>query len=55
MTDSSSEDSKPRADPTETTMPRYQKLTAAWRARYEGSFAHDLIRGLGAVDFSDRL
>jgi membrane protein len=42
-------------DKSEKTKPRYQKLWAAWRARYEGSFAQDLLGGLGAVDFGDRI
>lgn len=44
-----------RSDTSETTKPRDQKLRAAWRAWYEGSFARDLVRGLGAVDFGDRI
>jgi membrane protein len=35
--------------------PRYRNLAAAWRARYEGSLAQDLLSGLGAVDFGDRV
>jgi membrane protein len=35
--------------------PRYQKLSETWRARYRGSFAQDFARGLGAVDFGDRI
>ena len=35
--------------------PRNQKLSERWRARYEGSFAQDFVRGLGAVDFGDRI
>jgi membrane protein len=42
-------------DESDTTKPRSEKLPAGWRARYEGSFAHDLLRGLGAVDFGDRI
>jgi membrane protein len=32
-----------------------QNRAEAWRARYQGSFAQDFIRGLGAVDFGDRI
>jgi membrane protein len=39
----------------EAITPRYQKLSETWRARYEGSFAQDFARGLGAVDFGDRI
>ena len=35
--------------------PRNQKRSETWRARYEGSFAQDFVRGLGAVDFGDRI
>ena len=31
------------------------KLTAGWRARYQGSFAQDLVKALGAVDFGDQI
>ncbi|MBO0730994.1 MAG: YihY/virulence factor BrkB family protein [Acidimicrobiaceae bacterium] len=34
---------------------RYQKLAGTWRFRYEGSFAHDVVKGLGAVAFVDRI
>jgi membrane protein len=33
----------------------YQKLSETWRAHYEGSFAQDFARGLGATDFGDRI
>jgi membrane protein len=39
----------------EAITPRYQKLSETWRARYRGSFAQDFARGLGAVDFGDRI
>lgn len=42
-------------DQPATTRPRWQKLSAAWRARYERSFARDVLRGLGAVDFGERI
>jgi membrane protein len=35
--------------------PRRRALAEAWRARYDGSFAQDFFRGLGAVDFGDRI
>jgi membrane protein len=42
------------SETAETTAPRSQ-LTGTWRARYPGSFAQDFVRGLGAVDFGDRI
>lgn len=48
-------DANQELDERETTRPRWQKLSAAWRARYEGSFAQDIVSGLGAVDFGDRI
>jgi membrane protein len=44
-----------KSDKSDSTVPRPQSLGAAWGARYEGSFAQDLIKGLGAVDFGDRI
>jgi membrane protein len=32
-----------------------QSPTQRWRARYQGSFAEDFVKGLGAVDFGDRI
>jgi hypothetical protein len=43
------------SDTSETTKRGDEKLRAAWRARYEGSFAQGLVRGLGGVDFGDRI
>jgi membrane protein len=40
---------------SDTSNRRFGKLTKAWGARYDGSFAQDLFRGLGAVDFGDRI
>jgi hypothetical protein len=48
-------DANQRYDTRETNKPRYQRLNEAWQARYQGSFAQDLARGLGAVDFGDRI
>jgi membrane protein len=53
--ESSMDDPNQRSDLSETTGPRYKKVTAAWHAWYEGTFAQDLFRGLGAVDFADRI
>ncbi len=44
-----------KADESEMGMSGRQKLGPAWRARYEGSFAQDLVGGLGAVEFGDRI
>jgi membrane protein len=55
MPDESVDERNQRPDPSETTEPIYQRLAAAWRARYEGSFAQELIRGLDEVDFGDRI
>jgi membrane protein len=45
-------DYTPTSEPVER-QPRSRK--DRWRARYEGSFAQDLAKGLGAVDFGDRI
>lgn len=42
-------------DPRHKIGAEYQALTERARPRYERSFAHDLFRGLGAVDFGDRI
>jgi membrane protein len=34
---------------------RDRHRASGWRTRYEGSFAQDLLRGLGATDFGDRV
>jgi membrane protein len=34
---------------------RYQNLAQAWRGRYAGSFVQDFVKGIGAVDFGDRI
>jgi membrane protein len=44
-----------RSEIAETIAPRSQKLTETWRGRYEGSFAQDFVKGLGVVDFGDRI
>jgi membrane protein len=43
------------SDQPRAIKPPYRKLTETLRARYEGSFAQDLVRGLGQVDFGDRI
>lgn len=48
-------DSDQGPDLPEAITPRYQKLSAAWRARYGGSFAEELVTGLGAAHFGDRI
>lgn len=42
-------------DRAEIIKPPSQRLIAGWNARYRESFAQDLVRGLGAVDFGDRI
>jgi membrane protein len=44
-----------RSGPSGAAGARPPKRTERWRAAFEGSFAQDLIRGLGAVDFGDRI
>ena len=34
---------------------RHHRPGVGWRVRYEESFAQELVRGLGAVDFADRI
>ena len=51
----STEDPNQSAGRPGTITPRYQKVMETWRARYDGSFAQDLVRGLGNVDFGDRI
>jgi hypothetical protein len=41
--------------PDDATKSRYQELLAGVRSRYERSFAQDVMSGLGAVDFGDRI
>jgi membrane protein len=49
------EDPDPGSAAARRIKPRYRRLLETGRSRYEGSFAQDLIRGLGAVDFGDRI
>jgi membrane protein len=50
-----SDDPQPtRAEPT-IGRPWYKRLIDAANARYQGSYAQDLARGLAAVDFGDRV
>jgi len=39
----------------EAVMPWSKRVAEIWRARYEGSFAQDVVKRLGAVDFGDRI
>jgi membrane protein len=39
----------------EAVTPRSKQVIETWRARYEGSFAHDFVKGLDRVDFGDRI
>jgi membrane protein len=39
----------------EATEPPEGQPTGGWRSRYEGSFAQDFVKGLGAMDFGDRI
>jgi membrane protein len=52
-TDDSNQVSSTRRPETMTSP--YQRVSESWRARYQGSFAQDLVKGLGAVDFGDRI
>jgi membrane protein len=45
----------PSPDRADTATLRHPKMPTGWRARYEGSFAQELIAGLGAVNFGDRI
>jgi hypothetical protein len=44
-----------RSEATGAAQPRYQKQAGAWRARFEGSFAEDFVKGLGVTGFGDRI
>lgn len=46
-------DQKP--DTSEANRPSDRKLTAGWRAWYEGSFTQDFVKTLGAVDFGNQI
>jgi hypothetical protein len=48
-------DPDPKSDTSEETRPSDGKLTAEWRARYQGSFAQDFVKALGAVDFGNQI
>jgi membrane protein len=49
-------DDRNQGPETSETPPRSgQRRTETWRARYDGSFAQDFVRGLGSVDFGDRI
>jgi hypothetical protein len=49
------EDREQRVTTDETKAPHQRNLPRRLRARYEGSFAQELIVGLGDVDFGDRI
>jgi membrane protein len=46
---------RPRSAASQTAKSSSRTLGEAWRARYDGSFVQDLAKGLGAVDFGDRI
>jgi membrane protein len=48
------EDPDQKSGPSESTRRSEGKLTG-WRGRYQGSFAHDFVKALGAVDFGDQI
>jgi len=48
-------DQDPRANNETKSRSRYQTLNQTVRSRYEGSFPHELLSGLGAVNFGDRI
>lgn len=51
----SSMDDPDRSSVVAKTKAPYKRSRAAWRARYEGSFAQDLFRGLGIVEFGEQI
>jgi membrane protein len=53
--ESRSENPNSSASKAGTASLRYRNLGEAWRGWYEGSFAQDFVKGLGAVDFGDRI
>jgi membrane protein len=53
--ESTVEDPDQKSDTSEATRTSDGKLTAAWRARYQGSFAQDFVKTLGAVDFGNQI
>jgi membrane protein len=53
--ESTVEDPDQKSDTSEATRTSDGKPTAAWRARYQGSFAQDFAKTLGAVDFGNQI
>ena len=53
--ESSMEDPNQSPNGDGATTPRHAGRPKEWRARYEGSFAQELVTGLGAVNFGDRI
>lgn len=53
--ESSMEDPSRRPARPGTSTAQHPNLPKGWRARYEGSFAQELVTGLGAVNFGDRI
>jgi membrane protein len=53
--ESSMEDPNRSPDGPGTTTPPHSNVAKGWRERYEGSFAQELVNGLGAVNFGDRI
>jgi hypothetical protein len=49
------EDPHRKPDPSEASRQSAGKLTGGWRARYQGSFAQDFVKSLGAVDFGNQI
>jgi len=49
------DDTEPLSPAPRAVKPPIRSTSEAWRARYEGSFAQDFLRGLAAVDFGDRI
>ncbi len=48
-------DGNQRFETVGTISPEHQTLSETWRARYERSLVQDFVKGLGAVDFGDRI
>jgi membrane protein len=53
--ESTMKDPDQKSDTSEATRPSDAKLTARWRARYQGSSAEDFVKALGAVDFGNQI
>src|SRR6516165_6413901 len=55
MMESSMEDPNQQSNTSEASRPSDGKVTAGWRTRYQGSFAQDFVKALGAVDFGNQI